>query len=272
MNDKRNKFSEFLFPQPAKNRDEAVKKIQTMEGINTILNAISIMSDDKDLEELLNTTKLWTTGQVLSADIDAAEFKIPNNVHLFDNPLDKVKENIVRHVFNATRSGVHNMGNAIKNVGDWGKQVKQNWPETQKIFLEKLDNDLNIPRKINEVFTPPKIEIEMGKPTKSIDSKGNVTLYGQIEKNENSEPKSRYKGYTNPLTNDNRIFSREDIGSFTTKEYSATEPEIMAQWRKIGIPTNGDLELDSRTTGGTVFVQAYTRSDGTKVKAHYRAA
>ncbi len=83
---------------------------------------------------------------------------------------------------------------------------------------------------------------------------------------------NKYKGYKNPLTNDNRIFSREDINNFSTKEYSAAEPEIMAQWGKIGIPTNGDLELDSISTGGTVFVQAYTRSDGTRVKAHYRAA
>lgn len=88
----------------------------------------------------------------------------------------------------------------------------------------------------------------------------------------NTESKSKYKGYKNPLTNDNRIFTREDIGGFSTKEYSASEPEIMAQWSKIGIPTNGDLELDSISTGGTIFVQAYARSDGTRVKAHYRAA
>lgn len=254
------------------NKEEAEQYYDLVQNITALTNLMKLSPDIASNNELLDGMSLNNAVQKTIADSLAKKFNIAPNPKNMTDPVGGLETKLIDAIANGMNKTAKGVANTVQNTINWGKQVKQSWPETQKIFLEKLDNDLNIPRKINEVFTPPKIEIEMGKPTKSIDSKGNVTLYGQIEKNENSEPKSRYKGYTNPLTNDNRIFSREDIGSFTTKEYSATEPEIMAQWRKIGIPTNGDLELDSRTTGGTVFVQAYTRSDGTKVKAHYRAA
>ncbi len=102
----------------------------------------------------------------------------------------------------------------------------------------------------------------------SIDRDPEGVFQIRIEKN---VPASKYQGYVNPVNNDNRIYTREDIGSFSTKEYADAEPAIMAQWGKIGIPTNSDLEYERLTNTGTVFVQGYTRSDGTKVKSYYRA-
>ncbi len=77
--------------------------------------------------------------------------------------------------------------------------------------------------------------------------------------------------YTNPLTGNNRIFTREDISSMTNDEFENYEKEIMSQLKFIGIPTNGDMEREILTSGNVIYVKAYTRSDGTKVKGYYRS-
>ena len=78
-------------------------------------------------------------------------------------------------------------------------------------------------------------------------------------------------GYKNPLTGDNRIFTREEIGDMTTDEYAKNEKAIRAQWDSIGIPTDGDMRKEEMTNGGVVHVNSYTRQDGTKVKDYYRS-
>jgi hypothetical protein len=37
------------------------------------------------------------------------------------------------------------------------------------------------------------------------------------------------------------------------------------------MPTNGDLQRGAMTGGGVVYVNLYTRSDGTKVNGYYRS-
>ena len=81
---------------------------------------------------------------------------------------------------------------------------------------------------------------------------------------------NKYSGYTNPLTGNNRIFSAEDIGDLSGSEYSKYEPEINAQWGSLGIPSNNELHQASMN-GGTVYVNGYTRSDGTPVRGYYRS-
>ena len=39
----------------------------------------------------------------------------------------------------------------------------------------------------------------------------------------NQVPTSSYSGYVNPINNDNKIYSREDIGSMSLDEYSDNE-------------------------------------------------
>ena len=78
-------------------------------------------------------------------------------------------------------------------------------------------------------------------------------------------------GYKNPLTGSNHIYTREEVGSMTTDEYSQNEKEIHAQLNKIGIPTNGDLQREALTNGGVVYVNSYTRSDGAEVRGYYRS-
>lgn len=84
---------------------------------------------------------------------------------------------------------------------------------------------------------------------------------------------SKYSGYTNPLTGNDRIFTREEVGAMTPNEFAKNEKEIDAQTRafKGMMPSNGDLHRESITGGGVVYVNSYTRSDGTKVSGHYRS-
>ena len=86
-----------------------------------------------------------------------------------------------------------------------------------------------------------------------------------------SKQNSGLFGYTNPLTGSNHIYTREEIGAMSSDEYAQNEKVIHAQLNKIGIPTNGDLQREAMTGGGVVYVNSYTRSDGTKVKGYYRS-
>lgn len=80
-------------------------------------------------------------------------------------------------------------------------------------------------------------------------------------------------GYTNPLTGNNRIFTREDVGAMSSDEFAKYEKEINAQTKAFNgtMPTNSDLQREAMTGGGVVYVNSYTRSDGTKVKSYYRS-
>ena len=80
-------------------------------------------------------------------------------------------------------------------------------------------------------------------------------------------------GYTNPLTGSNHIYTREEIGQMTSEEFAKHEKEIDAQTRYFNgtMPTNGDLQREALTGGGVVYVNSYTRSDGTRVKGYYRS-
>ncbi len=238
------KFNEIISPPPSQTKEEAKKRVQAAEINNNVLNVLGMT--DFDIDDILEMTKIMTKGQIVAADAEAKKYSIPNNIHMFDDPRPQTYKNITKDLYN------------------WGKDVKQSWPDIQQRFLQKLDNDLNVPRKWNEVLNgSPFGEIKLGKPIKSIDSNGNDTMEQYIN--------SKYKSYKNPLSKDNRIYTREDIGGFSAKEYSQAEPEIMAQWGKIGIPTNGELERERLNNGGTVYVRGYTRSDGVQVKPHYRA-
>lgn len=81
-----------------------------------------------------------------------------------------------------------------------------------------------------------------------------------------------YSGYANPITGTGKIYSREDIDAMSNAEFSEVEKAINAQMKSIGIPSNIDLERASISGGGTIYVNAYYRSDGTYVRGYYRSA
>lgn len=75
------------------------------------------------------------------------------------------------------------------------------------------------------------------------------------------------RNFINAITNDSRIYTAEDIGEMTSKEFLANEKAIDYQIETLGIPRRVDLAGSS----DVVYVHSYTRDDGTKVKAHYRS-
>ena len=78
---------------------------------------------------------------------------------------------------------------------------------------------------------------------------------------------ANFRNFINAIANDNRIYTAEDIGGMTSKEFMSNEKAIDYQLKNLGIPRESDL------TGNpdVVYVHAYTKDDGTEVRAHYRS-
>ena len=77
----------------------------------------------------------------------------------------------------------------------------------------------------------------------------------------------KFKNYYNAISGDERIFTREDIANMTNSEYKNNEKAINYQLTNIGVPTEKEL----KNSENVVYVKAYTKDDGTHVKAHYRS-
>jgi len=122
---------------------------------------------------------------------------------------------------------------------------------------------------IEHIFTPD----EIGAMTLEEFNQNESAIMQQVKKGliQNSPKRVNYSGYKNPETGSGQIFSREDIGAMTPDEYTKNEKAINAQLNSIGILTNGELQTASISGGGTVYVNSYTRSDGTQVKGYYRS-
>ena len=139
-----------------------------------------------------------------------------------------------------------------------------------KGFIENFVNDLKNIQETNLPFTP----------TRGIGGVQNngvpLGFAADIELNSIVQPQqdqSGLFGYTNPLTGNNRIFTREDVGAMSSDEFAKYEKEIDAQIKSMGgsMPTNGYLQRETITGGGVIYVDSYTRSDGTEVKGYYRS-
>ena len=75
------------------------------------------------------------------------------------------------------------------------------------------------------------------------------------------------RNFINAITNDNRLYTAEDIGEMTNREFLDNEKAIDYQLNNLGIPRRGDLAGNP----DVVYVHSYTRDDGTEVRAHYRS-
>ncbi|MBD5401288.1 hypothetical protein HDR58_00595 [bacterium] len=112
-------------------------------------------------------------------------------------------------------------------------------------------------------------------PTRSIGGVHNGSPTGFATSIDNLSPKepSEFFGYTNPLTGSNKIYTREDVGNMSPEEFASHEKEIDAQIKAFNgtMPTNQDLQTEAIYGGQVVYVNSYTRSDGTKVNGYYRS-
>ena len=77
----------------------------------------------------------------------------------------------------------------------------------------------------------------------------------------------KFRNYRNPYTNDNRIYSNKDLYNMSLGEFIKRKQEVLGQYRVLGVPTEKELQ----DSDNVVHVEAYTREDGTEVKAHYRS-
>lgn len=76
-----------------------------------------------------------------------------------------------------------------------------------------------------------------------------------------------FLNFFNPQNNSDRIYSREDISQMPGEEFAKNREALYHQMKEIGVPTEAQLA----NSPDVIYVRAYTREDGTKVRAHYRA-
>lgn len=125
-------------------------------------------------------------------------------------------------------------------------------------FAAQLEYDAN------HIFTPE----EIGNLSPEKFNQYENQIMTQLQEGKiNNQNDNNFSGYKNPFSGNAKIYSREDLDAMSTNEYSQNEKEIFAQMNSIGVPTNGEL----RGAGGTIYVESYTRRDGTVVKGYYRS-
>lgn len=146
-------------------------------------------------------------------------------------------------------------------------------------FLYRLDKQgtptgyaSNLPQPSNNSLTDlPFTAQQIGKMSSEEFAKNEAVIMDQLKHGLiTNEPKNNFSNYTNPATKTNKIYTREDLDSLSTDEYSKLEPEIMAQLNSIGIPSNSEMQ-QAQSHGGAVYVNEYTRQDGTKVRGYWRS-
>ena len=155
-------------------------------------------------------------------------------------------------------------------------------PNDKRKYTGVTENFVNGIKRIQETdlpFTPTKgiggVQND-GKPlgfAADIDTEQLAKMLGIQLPELQSKQDSGLFGYTNPLTGSNHIYTREEVGSMSSDEFAKHEKEIDAQLKAFNgtMPSNSDLQRESISGGGVVYVHPYTRSDGTEVRGYYRS-
>lgn len=68
-----------------------------------------------------------------------------------------------------------------------------------------------------------------------------------------------------------KIFTAEEIGKMSQEEFSKNENAIMSQLQNTGVPREYQAQ-QAVQTGDMIWVNSYTRDDGTEVRGYYRHA
>lgn len=80
--------------------------------------------------------------------------------------------------------------------------------------------------------------------------------------------KRKYTGFAADIPT-GKIFTAEDIGQMSPREFLKNEPAINTQLKGIGVPR--ELEAKQAVQSGTmIWVNAYKRGDGVEVSGYYR--
>ncbi len=122
------------------------------------------------------------------------------------------------------------------------------------------------PQKIQEKESKHVTLEELKAPQEAKKQRVKDIVNGTVEFDENID----LSAYENKKSNDNKIFTKEDIEEMSEEEREKNKEAIVYQKRTIGIPTREQADRTVKK-GGMIHVSSYTRSDGTKVKSHYRS-
>ena len=136
---------------------------------------------------------------------------------------------------------------------------QNNLPDLNDLMINPINQQPDNPWDMIPMAIPESLRQPLGIPTgqaANFDINQLANMLGIQLPEVQSKQDSGLFGYTNP-----------------SEEFAKHEKEIDAQTRAFNgtMPTNGDLQREAMTGGGVVYVNSYTRSDGTKVKGYYRS-
>lgn len=130
-------------------------------------------------------------------------------------------------------------------------------------YTSRLAED---PKKVQEREEKHVTLEELKSPQEAKKQKVRDIVEGKVEFDEKRDIAS----YENKKLGSNKIFTQEEIDSMPEEEKHKNKSAIFYQKQTIGIPTEEQAKK-TVTKGGMVFVNGYTRSDGTEVKSYYRS-
>ena len=165
----------------------------------------------------------------------------------------------------------HELGSSSKdetNMDLWNNRVGRSiWKEVRK-DLKGYENSFN--DKFIEDYTAKKVVEKMreGKLITSPDDTRKFDKHPHINKFiKNIQGVST--GGAAPINDGNTFFATEDIAKMSTDEFLAAEDIINNQIKnKIAIPKS--QANHGVSSGAYIYVNEYTRDDGTKVSGYYR--
>lgn len=78
---------------------------------------------------------------------------------------------------------------------------------------------------------------------------------------------SKLRNFINKIAKNNTVFTAEDVGAMSKTDFDTNHDAIMYQMNTIGLPRRENLAGNP----DVIYVEAYTRKDGTHVRGYYRS-
>ena len=159
-------------------------------------------------------------------------------------------------------------GDLITNPND-----KRQFKDYGKYFRNKnQDNPTGQAAPVNNIYTREMIgkmtadEYLQNEPMimEQLKTQGGIPSEKQLNQ------QNELSGFINQISGNSNIFTREDIKNMSTDEYLKNEKAIDFQLKTIGIPSQAQAN-QAVQSGGMIYVQPYTRADGTSVRGYYRS-
>ena len=220
-----------------------------------------------------------------------AKNNLPNTTS--DNNQENYNENPILNNSDFNKLQMDNISDSLNDYSKYGNGLfrlgieynayqQNNLPDLNDLMVNPIEQQIQKtnPWDMIQMAIPESLRQPSGVPTGQaanfdINQLANMLGIQLPDVQSTNQPKqdSGLFGYTNPLTGSNHIYTREEVGSMSSDEFAKHEKEIDAQTRAFNgtMPTNSDLQREAMTGGGVVYVNSYTRSDGTKVKGYYRS-